>query len=245
MDANCIDVLDLESSTLQLVDEPAQGSRSVGTWEDVFVHEQTPGKVLVLPRLSETSNLQEEDSIVVQHVMNLLQELGEVTDADVFGHLQTGDLVVAALGDRDISIVHAQDVALFLRDTDLTHGVVAPSSLVTTKRDTSSLRTVVGTGEAGKGAPAAANIQESLALLEADLLAYNSQLVVLELLKALLGVDVGDDSRGVDHTGAQEPGIEIVPPVIVFSNLFLVCLRFNISTDVNRQGGVRSGQNLP
>lgn len=217
MHANSIDMLDLKSGTFQLVDEPAQGSRSVGTWEDVLVHEQTPDEVLVLPGLPETSNLQKKYAVVVQHVVNLLQELGEVTHADMFGHLQTGDLVVAALGDWDISVVHAQDVALLLRDTNLAHSVVAPSSLVATKGNTSSPRAVVGAGKAGKGAPATANIQESLALLETDLLAHDSQLVVLELLKALLSVDVGDNSRGVDHTGAQEPGVKIVSTVIMVS----------------------------
>lgn len=199
--ANGVDVLDLKSSTFQLVDEPAQRSGSVRTWEDVLVHEQAPDEVLVLPRLSKTSDLQEEDTVVVQHVVNLLQELGEVTDTDMLGHLKAGDLVVAALRDWDVPVVHAQDVTLLLRYTDLAHGVIAPGRLVAPKGDTSSLRAVIGTGKAGQGAPAAANIQEPFALLETDLLAYNSQLVVLELLKALLGVDVGDNSGRIDHTG--------------------------------------------
>lgn len=73
--ADGVNVLDLKPSALQFVDEPAQRSGRVGTWEDVLVHEKTPNKVFVLPRLSKTSNLQEEHTVVVQHIMNLLKEL--------------------------------------------------------------------------------------------------------------------------------------------------------------------------
>lgn len=218
-----VNALDLEASALERVDEPAEGGRGIGTGEDVFVHEQTPDEVLVLPRLSETGNLQEEDTIVVHHVGNLRQELAEVTDTDVLGHLQTGDLVVAALGDGDVSVVHAQDVALLLGDTSLAQGVVAPGSLVAAEGDTGSLGAVVDTGKAGEGAPATADIQEPLVLLEADLLAHDGQLVVLELLEALLPVDVGDDAGGVDHARAQEPAVEVITAVVVVANLLLVC----------------------
>lgn len=148
-----------------------------------------------------------------------------MTNAHMLGHLKTGDLVVAPLRDWNIPVVHAQNVALLLLDTDLAHGVISPGRLIATKGDTGSLRAVNGTGKASKSAPAAADIQESLALLETDLLAHDSQLVVLELLKALLGIDVGDDSGGVDHTGTQEPGVEIISSIIVISYLLLVYLR--------------------
>ena len=38
-----------------------------------------------------------------------------------------------------------------------------------------------------------------------DLLTDYGQLVVLELLQRLLGSEVADDTRGVDHTGTKEP----------------------------------------
>lgn len=41
--------------------------------------------------------------------------------------------------------------------------------------------------------------------LEVKLAAYNSEFVILELLKSLLGVGVEDDTGSVDHTWAKEP----------------------------------------
>ena len=38
-----------------------------------------------------------------------------------------------------------------------------------------------------------------------DLLADGGELVVLELLKRLFNGEITDDTRGVDHAGAEEP----------------------------------------
>lgn len=222
MNANGVNALDLEASALQLVNDPAERSGSISTREDIFVHEETPDEILILPRLSETSNLEEEDTIVIKHVVDLGEESGEVTDTDVLSHLEAGDLVVAALRDGNVTVVHAQNLALLLGDTNLAHGAVAPGGLVATKSDTGNLGAVVLAGETGEGAPAAANIQQSLVLLELNLLADNSQLVVLELLQSLLRVDVRDDTRGVDHARTEEPAVKVIAAVIVVSNLFLI-----------------------
>lgn len=224
VNTNGIDILDLKASTLQLVNDKAERSRSIGTGENVLVHEQTPDQILVLPSLSETSNLQEEDTIVIKHVVDLGKEASKVTDTDVLGHLKTGDLVVAALGNRNVAVVHAENLALLLGDANLAHGAVAPGGLVATKSNTGDLGAIVFAGKSGEGAPAAANIQHSLVLLELNLLADNSQLVVLELLKALLRVDVRDDTRGVDHAGTEEPAVKVITAVIVVSDLLLICV---------------------
>lgn len=50
----------------------------------------------------------------------------------MLGHLKTGDLVVFPLRNRDVTIIHAENVALLLRDTSLSKTVVAPSGLITT-----------------------------------------------------------------------------------------------------------------
>ncbi len=39
-----------------------------------------------------------------------------------------------------------------------------------------------------------------------DLLADDGELVVLELLEGLFAGDVSDDTGGIDHAGAEEPG---------------------------------------
>lgn len=223
MNTNGINVLDLETSTLKLVDDPAKRSGGVGTGEDVLVHEETPVQVLVLPSLSETSVLEEEDTIVVKHVVNLGEERREVADTDVLRHLETGNLVVTALGNGDIAVVHAQNVALLLGNANLAHSGVAPSGLVASKSDTGSAGTVVLTGKSSKSSPTTADVEEALALLEVDLLANDGHLVVLELLESLLLGNVGDDTRGVNHTRAQEPTVEVITAVVVVTDLLLIC----------------------
>lgn len=230
VDANGVDSLDLEPGTLELVGKPAQWARGISTGEDVLVHEQTPDEVLILPGLTETSDLEEEDTIIVKHVVDLGEERTEVTDADVLGHLKAGDLVVAALGNRDITVVHAQDLALLLWNASLAKGTVAPGRLVATEGDTSNLSTVVDTGKAGKGTPAAADVEKALARLEVNLFAHNSQLVVLELLEGLLRFDVRDDTRGVNHAGTKEPAVEVITAVVMITNLLFICTNSQVRT---------------
>ena len=57
VNANRVNALDLKTGTLEFVDDEAKGSASVGTGENVLVHEETPDEILVLPRLAETSDL--------------------------------------------------------------------------------------------------------------------------------------------------------------------------------------------
>lgn len=227
-----IDVLDLEAGTLQLVDNPAERSRSVSTRENVLVHEKTPGEILVLPSLTETSVLKKEDTIIIKHVVDLLQEATEVADTNVLRHLKAGDLLVATLGNGNITVIHAEDLALLLGDTGLAHAAVTPSGLVAAKSDTGDVGAILLTGKAGKSAPATANIKHRVTLVEANLLANDSKLVVLELLKSLLAVDVGDDARSVDHAGTKEPAVKVITTVVVVTDLLLVCdTLVNLSID--------------
>jgi hypothetical protein len=179
VDANSVKSLDFESSAFELVDEPAERGGSIGAREDVLVHEKTPDEILVLPALTQTSDLQEEDTIIVKHIINLLEETAKVADTDVLGHLQAGDLVVVAFGDGDITVVHAQDLALFLGDAGLAESPVAPGSLIATESNTSDLGAEVDAGEASKSAPTTADIKETLAGLEGNLLTDDGELVVL------------------------------------------------------------------
>lgn len=222
VNTNGVNALDLETSTLELVDSPAKRSRSVSTGEDVLVHEKTPDEVLVLPRLADTSVLHEEDTVIIEHVVDLAEESGEVTDTDVLGHFEAGDLVVLALGNGSVAVVHAQDTALLLGDTELAETAVTPGSLVATESNTSDLSTVVGRSELGESAPATAEVEHAITSLEGNLLADNGELVVLQLLEGLFLVDVGDDTRGVNHARAEEPGVEVVTAVVVVADLFLV-----------------------
>ena len=222
MHTDSVNALDLEASALERANKEVERSRSVSTGEDIFVHEQTPDEVLVLPGLTETSDLKEEDTIVGEHVADLAQELAEVTNADVLGHLETGDLVEATLGDGNIAVVHTENAGLLLGDAGVAQTTVAPGSLVAAESDTSSVGTVVDRSELGKGTPTTADVEHLLTGLEADFLADNGKLVVLKLLERFLSVDVGDDTRSVDHTRAKEPSVEVVTTVVVVADLLLV-----------------------
>ena len=70
--------------------------------------------------------------------------------------------------------------------------------------------------------PTTTDVEHPVALLQVELLADHVELVVLELLKGLHAVDVGDDTRSVNHSRAKEPGIKVVSSVIVLSDLVLV-----------------------
>lgn len=130
--------------------------------------------------------------------------------------------MVTARGDRDVTVVHAEDPALVLLDTSLAQAAVAPSSLVATKSDTGNVCIVVHTGELGEGTPSAPNVQHTLSGLKVNLLADDGELVVLELLEGLLLVDIRNDTGGVDHTWAQEPAVEVIASVVVVTDLLLI-----------------------
>jgi hypothetical protein len=97
-------MLDLKSCTLKLVDEETKRGRSISAGEDILVHEKTPNEILVLPAFSQSSDLKEEDSVIIQACHKPESEKGrEVTNADVLSHFKTGDLVVASLQGTGIS----------------------------------------------------------------------------------------------------------------------------------------------
>lgn len=222
MDSDGIDRLNFKSSTLQVINEESKRGRSIGSRKDVFVHEKTPDQILILPRLTKPSNLQEKDSIVIKHVINLLQERLEVADADVLCHLKTSDFVVFAFWNWNIAVIHAEDSALLFCDTGFAEAVVSPGSLVTTKGNTSNIGTKVDTGKLSQSTPATSDIKHALILLQINLLAYDGKLVILKFFKSFLLVDVGDNTGGVNHTWAEEPSIEIIASIIVISDLLLI-----------------------
>ena len=220
--ANGVNALDLEAGALAPVDDEAKRGARVSAGEDVLVHEETPDEILVLPRLAETGHLQVEDAVVVHHVIDLGQESAEVAHADVLRHLETGDLLVAAGNAGSIAVVRAEDTALRFVDTGLAETIVAPGSLVATESDTRHLGAVVDRCVLGQRTPAAPKIKDGIAGLDADLLANHSQFVILEFFECLFPVDVADQTRGVNHTRAQEPGVEVVTAVVVVPNLLLI-----------------------
>lgn len=212
--------LDLEARALERPDVIPQGCRSIGASEDVLVEEQAPDEILVLPGLSETRQLNIHGAVILEHVVALAEKGGELSNADVLAHFELRDLVVLLLG--GVPVVHAQNPALLLRNARVSQHVIAPGGAILGNGDAGNLCSVVYTGKLGQRAPARPNVQKGLALLELELLAHNGHLVVLELLQRLLTRRVRDDAAGVNHAGAEEPGIVIVSGVVVGADLLHV-----------------------
>lgn len=222
VDADGINALDLKPCTLEARDIESKRGRGISTREDILVHEKTPNEILILPRFSQSSKLENGHSVIIQHIIALSQKGGEVPHADVLSHLEASDLVISSFWNRNIAIVHAKNIALFLRNTGLTESVVAPCCLVAAKSDTSNMGSKVNTSELGKGAPPTANVQHLLTWLEINLLANNRELVVLQLLEGLLLCGIRNYTRRVHHAWTKEPAVEIITSIIMVANLLLV-----------------------
>ena len=198
--------------------------------------QETPDKVLELPVGSQASNLEDKKTVIVEKLVDFAEESAVATDTDVLSHLEARDLVVVALLVGDVAVVHAENAALSLRDTVLTETLVTESSLSLGKSDTSNVRTVILGSVGYQSSPSTANVEHAVTRLQVQLLADSVQLVVLELLKSLLAVDVGDDTTGVDHTGSKEPSVKVVTAVVVVTNLVLV-LGLRVENDIGNEVG--------
>jgi hypothetical protein len=174
VDTNGINTLDFKTSALQLIDDESKRSAGVSSGEDVLVHEQTPDEILILPRLTDTSDLEEEYTIIIKHVIDLGQEGTEVANTDVLCHLKTSDLVVTALDAGSITVVQAENAALRFGDAGVAETLVTPGSLVTTESDTGDLRAIVDRSIFGESTPATTQVEKSVTGLNIDLLTDNS-----------------------------------------------------------------------
>jgi len=84
-----INVFHLETGTLELCYDPAKGARGIGTREDIFVHEQAPNKVFVLPGRTNTSDLENEDAVIVEQVVYLAKEGTVAADTNMLEKAQS------------------------------------------------------------------------------------------------------------------------------------------------------------
>jgi len=236
MDTKDVDVLDLETGSLDLVNDPTKRARGICTGEDVLVHEKTPNKVLILPSRTNASDLKDEDAVVIEQVVHLLHESGVAANANVFGHLQADDLGKVTRSTGDFTVVHAQDSSLVGGDTIVLDAFVAKLGLVLSEGDTSDIATVVFSGEGGEGTPTTANVEQAVIGLKVELGANEGKFVVLKLLQSLIVFQVGNDARSVDHTRTEEPLIKVIASVIVVTNLLFV-LALGVNDDFRQQVG--------
>ncbi|KAH3668831.1 hypothetical protein OGAPHI_002586 [Ogataea philodendri] len=170
-----------------------------------------------------------------------------MSNTNVLGHFQTRDLVILlSFNSRQwsVSVVAAHNSGLLWRDTVGGQSVVTELGLVLSKGDTGDLRTVLGGCKGGQSTPAATKVEHLVALLQTDLFTDNLELVVLQLLESLGLVNLGDHTRGVDHSWTQEPFVEVVTSVVVVSDLFLVlglCVQQNFRNEAEQEEFVQTG----
>ena len=225
--------VDLEVGFLHRLEHGGCRQTRVRAGENVTVHEQAPDEVLGVHGLAQSRPLEKENSVVIQHPVNLIIEGLEVLDPHVLDHLDAGDLVVLLLG--DVAIIHAEDLAAVRGAIllDLPHAVLR---LVLGQRHARGDRPVMLGGVPRERAPAAANVQKGIARLELQLLADQVELIVLGLLQRFGGVL--EEGARVDHPFAQEPAEEVVAPVVVLAHDARILL-FGVNRDFGDE--VRDG----
>lgn len=175
-----------------------------------------------MPLNPEPGDLHNKDTIVVEEVVDLLQELGVSKETHVLqehpsaprdydssentnlAHLKTDNLVKLPVG-RDIPVITAQNPRLLRAHTIIPDPVISKRGLVFGKRNTRRVSTKVLRSVRDEGSPSTANIEEAVTGLEVKLVTYNLQLVVLELLEGFVLGGVADDTGSVDHAWAEEP----------------------------------------
>ena len=184
-----------------------------------FPHEESPAEVFELPRPSESGDLQEEESVVVEKRVDLTTELTVFAHADVFTHFQTRDLVIApdAVEQRRITVVHAQSACAFADSASFAQ-CVRPFRLVATERNADTVRSVFLCTVRNECSPAAAEVEMRIALVQLDLLCDAVHLVHLRFFECV--VHCLEDRGRVNHRRTEERRIEVVTAVVVSADLF-------------------------
>jgi hypothetical protein len=123
------------------------------------------------------------------------------------GHFQRGNLVESTGTVLNLAEVFAENPRSGGIDTIVFDTLVTELGLVACESNASSIAAVVLRSESDKSAPTASNVKVTITGLKSELLADGNQLVVLELLKSFLVLEILDDTAGVDHARAEEPEI--------------------------------------
>ena len=162
----------------------------------------------------------EVEAAVVQHVPHAAEERGIVGDAHVLDHADRGDLVVARAR-RNVAEVAVLDEAApgkpLPRDP-----LRRPVRLRPGQGHAVGAHPIVLRGPDGQGAPAAADVEERLTGLQAQLAADEVELVRLRLLELAVGIAIV--RAGVDHERVEEECIEVVRHVVVVGDRLRVVL---------------------
>jgi len=136
--------------------------------------------------------------------ITLLHPMGSPT---YLGHFQRRNLVESTRTVLNLAEVLAENPSSCRVDAIVLNALVTELGLVAGESDASSIAAVVLSSESDESAPTTSNVEITITRLKPELLADNGQLVVLELLKGFLVLEILDDTAGVDHTRAEEPEI--------------------------------------
>jgi hypothetical protein len=139
------------------------------------------------------------------------REVGrEVLLADVLGQADGADRVEAGLG--HVAVVQVPHLGQ-ARQALALDGGLAPGGLLRGQRDAEGLDAVLPRGVHHHAAPAAADVQQPHALMQAQLARDQVELVGLRLFQG--GVLVRVAGAGVGHRGPEHPLVEPVGDVVV------------------------------
>ena len=128
-------------------------------------------------------------------------------DLTYLGHFQRGNLVESTGTVLNLAEVFAENPRGSGIDAIIFDTLVTELSLVACESNAGSIAAVVLRSKSDKSAPATSNIEVTITGLKSELLADNGQLVVLELLKRFLALEILDDAASVNHARAEEPEI--------------------------------------
>lgn len=123
------------------------------------------------------------------------------------GHFQRGNLIESTGTVLNLAEVFAENPRSSGIDAIVFDTLVTELSLVACESNAGSIAAIVLRSESDEGAPATPNIEVTITGLKSELLADDGQLVVLELLKRFLVLEILDDATCVDHARAEEPEI--------------------------------------
>ena len=123
------------------------------------------------------------------------------------GHFQRGDLVESTGTVLNLAEVFAKNPRSGGINAVVFDTLVTKLGLVACESNAGSIAAVVLRSESDKSAPATSNVEVAITRLKSELLADDGQLVVLELLKRFLALEILDDAARVDHTRTEEPEI--------------------------------------
>ena len=197
VDTKDVNILYFETSCLELGNDPAKRAGSIGAREDVFIHEEAPDEIFILPGGTEASDLEDEDAIIIKEIVDLTEKGTITTDTDVLksrcqyhisghrirtylSHFEGNDFGKVARCNGDITVIRAENPGLVRAYTVGLDPVITKLGLVLGQCDTSGIATEVLGCICSQGAPPTTNVKKTIFGSKVKLGADDRELIVLE-----------------------------------------------------------------